>query len=214
MEKAPQLGGEKQETGREPMLPHEAHDELTELREYIQREVAVGIEPRDILIEMAVHYFELDEDNPIYPMIEPVLDAALAAHYEAQKTWGITDCERLDAAFDELNQRGIVARQHWSCCGTCGVAEIWHEMQSFEEARGYTFYHWQDSDSAAEYGGLYLNYGAVADEEQTNVDLAWEIVNVLRKHDLKVAWSGNLATRILINLDWKHRRPVEPLVYA
>jgi len=36
---------------------------------------------------------------------------------DAQREWpSVTDCDRLDRAFADLNGRGIVARQNFACC--------------------------------------------------------------------------------------------------
>lgn len=214
LEKAPQLGGEQAQSGREPMLPTEAVNELNELREYIEYQVRAAMDTRQEIIEIAYYYYEMDDNDIRRSYVEPMVDAALTRHYEDQKKWGITDCDWLDNAFEALNQRGIAARQHYSCCQTCGSAEIWDEMRGIEEIRGYTFYHMQDTESAAQGHGLYLSYGAIEDGEQAMIDIAWQVVNVLRQHGLTTAWNGNPRSRIIVNLDWKRRRVVEELTYA
>lgn len=128
-----------------------------------------------------------------------------------QASWPTpTDCDRLDAAFAALEQGGIVCRQHFSCCGTCGAAEIWDEIDTARGAgldvRGYAFYHVQDTEAAVEGYGLYLNYGAVEDDEAPALAIAHEIVTTLEQHGLRVHWDGQWSRRISISLDWKRRR--------
>jgi hypothetical protein len=53
----------------------------------------------------------------------------------------------------------------FTCCGTCGAAEIGIEMDDFQdlsgrEPKGYVFFHQQDTESAVESGSLYISYGA------------------------------------------------------
>src|SRR5262249_18722591 len=112
-----------------------------------------------------------------------------------------------------LTQSGIVCRQDFSCCGTCGVAEIGAEMEAEREAgirvRGYGFYHMQDTESAAEGYGLMLNYGAVAAGEAAAGQSGREIVAALEAHGLTTQWDGSWQKRIGVQLDWKRRRPHE-----
>src|SRR5688572_15370981 len=45
---------------------------------------------------------------------------------------GSTDCDRLNKAFADLEERGVICRQDFTCCGTCGVAEIGAELNDAE----------------------------------------------------------------------------------
>lgn len=132
--------------------------------------------------------------------------AILAAHLAEQATWpAITDCDRLDAAFAALEASGIVCRQNFSCCGTCGAYEIWDEAAALEAAgtpvRGYAFYHVQDTESAVRGYGLYLNYGAAAEGEAAALAIAGEIVAALQQRGLRVDWNGQWSRRIGVALD-------------
>jgi hypothetical protein len=140
-------------------------------------------------------------------MVREILEEQL----REQASWPQpTDCDRLDTAFAALEQVGIVCRQHFSCCGTCGSGEIWDEMEAARaggrDVRGYAFYHVQDTESAVEGGGLYLNYGAVAEGEDAALVLAHEIVALLEQHGLHTHWNGEWSRRVGVALDWKRRR--------
>ena len=129
----------------------------------------------------------------------------------AQASWPAeTDCDRLDRAFAELEQQGIVARQNFSDCGTCGVAEIPDEIKAAEKSgrkvRGYVFYHMQDTESAAGGHGLYLNYGSIHSDDSASLKVAGEVVEALKRHRLKTEWNGTIEQRIGVKLDWKRRR--------
>ncbi len=139
-----------------------------------------------------------------------MIDDVIARHRAEQASWPeITDCDRLDAAFRTLEEKGIVARQHFSCCGTCGSAEIWDEMDAADRAglpsRGYAFFHMQDTESAVEGRGLYLNYGAKEEGESAAVGIGHEIQQELERHGLTTNWDGQHARRIGLSLDWKRR---------
>jgi hypothetical protein len=156
-------------------------------------------------------FYHLADAAILRPHARRMVREILDMHLREQASWPIpTDCDRLDAAFAALEQAGIVCRQHFSCCGTCGVSEIWEEMDTARDTgldvRGYAFYHVQDTESAVEGYGLYLNYGAVEDGEAPALAIAHEIVAALEQHRLRVHWDGQWSRRIGVALDWKRRR--------
>jgi hypothetical protein len=185
---------------------------IGDMRRSIERDVAAGFSTASLIVESAVDSFS-DEQEPrmLRPVATRLVSEALAKHIEVQATWaGATDCDRLDQAFADLEQRGIVARQNFADCGTCGVAEIGDEIEaarkSGRKVRGYTFYHMQDTESAVEGHGLYLNYGSVDEGENNALEIAKEIVQTLKLRGLDPNWDGTWQQRISIKLDWKRRR--------
>ena len=145
-----------------------------EMRDHIRSLVQTGFEKPNTIVEESIEYF--DDDIPegidtatLRGFATEVTQQLVQEHIEAQKTWpAITDCDRLDLSFVELESRGIVCRQNFSCCGNCGSAEIWDEIDEAHQSkviRGYVFYHMQDTESAVEGYGLYLNYGSVEEGE-------------------------------------------------
>jgi hypothetical protein len=140
-----------------------------------------------------------------------LLREALAEQAEFQRSWpSRTDCDRLDAAFAALEADGVIARQNFSCCGTCGSGEIWDEIEEAQKegrpARGYAFFHMQDTESAVEGYGLCLNYGACEEGEAAAVAVGRDIVAALTAQGLQTDWDGSHAKRIGVSLDWKKRR--------
>jgi hypothetical protein len=170
----------------------------------------------------------LDHESALKLAQEEVADEATAgevaalfgevvAENEASKAaWSpVTDCDRLDAAFDDLNARGIMARHDWWCCGSCGAAAMPEErervegLQPEQAVRGYTFYDNQDTDAAAAGDGLYLSYGAVDDGKAAALEIGREVVTTLERHGLRTSWNGSLANRIGIELVWQRRKRPE-----
>jgi hypothetical protein len=185
---------------------------IDELNQYIQGRVADGFSPEDEIPAFATEYLS-DDYNPekLMPHAIQLTRKLIAQHREDQKSWPkSTDCDKLDAAFAELESSGIVARQDFTCCQTCGHAEIGDEFDAVEaqgtRIRGYTFYHNQDTEAAVEGRGLYLAYGAIDDGEPAAIAIGEEIAKTMRKHGLVVEWDGSTRTRILVTLDWKRRR--------
>jgi hypothetical protein len=185
---------------------------LDAMHSSIQHDVAAGFQTLDEIVNSAVERFEDEADAAILrPHAQRMVPEILETHLREQATWSTpTDCDRLDAAFAALEQVGIVCRQHFSCCGSCGAYEIWGEMDAAhdtgQDVRGYAFYHVQDTGSAVEGHGLYLNYGAVEDGEAAALAVAHEIVAALEQQGLRVHWDGQWSRRIGLVLDWKRRR--------
>lgn len=160
-----------------------------------------------------------DAENLKEPAAAELRDAApalfrevIAEHEREQATWpAVTDCDRLDAAFDDLNEHGVLARHHWLCCQTCGHAAMPEEYDRVvgkgRPARGYAFYHLQDTERAVEGDGLYLAYGAFSNEDGAEASVGRDIVDALRRHGLDPSWDGNVTSRILLPLEWHRRQP-------
>ncbi|HST57349.1 MAG TPA: hypothetical protein VLK84_01600, partial [Longimicrobium sp.] len=101
-------------------------DVMDELREQVRSELRMGFAPVDEIVDTALDMVEADEPDRLRPMTEHLLRTESQANLREQAAWpAVTDCDRLDLAFDELERRGIVARQHFSCCQNCGSHEIW-----------------------------------------------------------------------------------------
>jgi hypothetical protein len=185
---------------------------IDELRQTIERDVAAGFLTPDEIERTSLEIYSDDMDPALLrPEAQKFLRDSLAKHAADQAAWpAVTDCDRLDKAFAELEQHGIVARQNFSDCGTCGVAEIVDEIDATRkkgrEVRGYVFYHMQDTESAADGGGLYLNYGSVDAGEKAALVIAGEAVESLKRQGLETNWNGSIRERIGVKLDWKRRR--------
>lgn len=184
-----------------------------ELRDYIVQCVREGFDPPDEIPQRVLDYYELDaDDEALAARVEKLVASALQRHYTAQKSWPeVTDCDRLDRAFWLLEKDGIVARQNFTCCQTCGHYEIEDEVAGAakrRKVRGYTFFHTQDTERAAAGEGLFLAYGSTAGSEAATIDVARHIVAAIERAGLKADWDGSTATRIFVKLKWKKRRIV------
>lgn len=154
-------------------------------------------------------------------LADAIVNELLQARRAEEAGWPAeTDCDRLDRAFGDLIESGILARQHYEDCGTCAMAAIGGELDAAKTAdkplRGYTFFHMQDTEGAARGEGLYLSYGAAGDfgddeaakaaYREAALAIGHEVVEKLRAAGLQTTWSGELDERIAITpLDWKRR---------
>jgi len=185
---------------------------LGKLQAWTQYQVKEGFDTREEIIEQAGLYAEETlERADLLRHVERLTDELMQAHRREQAQWATpTDCDRLDQAFAELERRGVVARQNFTCCQTCGLAEIGDEIEEVEKEReveGYVFYHMQDTESVLEHGGFCLAYGAVDGSQDGTAEVGHRAVEELVRAGLKVEWDGSVATRICVtDFDWKRRR--------
>lgn len=194
------------------LTPADRERAITEIQDYASRDVSGGFRNEAEIVQSVVEVLGDDfEASLIQPLAAAETRRLLEAHRAAEATWPeSTDCDLLDRAFAELEARGVVCRQDFSCCGTCGSGEIREEMEhvraSGSLARGYAYYHMQDTESAVEGHGLYLAYGAAEEGELAAVRIGHEICDALRNQGLAPDWNGDLKLRIGVKLDWKRRR--------
>jgi len=187
---------------------------IASIDSYVVRDVASGFRPEKDIIDSVVSLLS-DEfsTEELEPLVRERTQYHLARHAEAEAAWPkVTDCDRLDQAFVELESRGIVCRQDFSCCGTCGASEIQDEMEAVRKkgqlVRGYAFYHMQDTESAVDGYGLCLNYGSAEEGELAAIRIGHEICDAIRAKVLVVEWDGSWEKRIAVKVDWKRRRSV------
>lgn len=194
---------------------------IQEIRDFVQPIVARGDRTfADVLDEAVEYALEEHEDadaDAVTRICEQEIDAAFAAHLAAQSSWPeVTDCDRLDRAFETLNAGGIVAEHDFTCCQNCGLAEIGDPIQAAidggVDVSGFAFYHAQDTDAAVEGHGLHLTYGHVDGGETSGVAIGRIVVNALNAAGLETAWDGTFGKRIHVRLDWQRRIPASAIL--
>lgn len=120
-----------------------------------------------------------------------------------------TDNDKLEAAFAELERRGIVARENFTCCSSCGGSEIAEQIHEAGEAglsvRGYVFFHEQDTTAAIGGSGVMLAFGAVEEADVATRAIGHEACDVLRAQGLAPIWAGDVKRRIVVPLTWQRR---------
>ncbi|XVS64614.1 DUF6891 domain-containing protein [Actinosynnema sp. CA-299493] len=200
-------------TNDEPDLPA---DVVAEVEEYARGVVHGGFTSLDDAVEDVAEHFE-GEEHPLTPVAARALVERVWRERAAeQEGWPeSTGVDRLFAAFDALDRGGIVARADFTCCQTCGHAEIGDEAG--EGARGYVFFHRQDTESAVAGGGVWLAYGSFGDpaglepvdHAAADEAVGREVVAALTASGLPVEWNGSARTRIQVGpMPWQKRLPV------
>jgi hypothetical protein len=192
------------------------------IREHIARTLDVAVrsgygsqdEIRTRLVEQVEDEFRERDADSIGAEVahfEAALERAWTVQLEAEATWEPrTVNDRLDAAFDELRQRGVVALQDAGYTMSDGWEDIHDAAREIDGAWGGVFFHRQDVERAVDGGGLLLAFGAFvggSEHEPESLRLAREVCDVLAAHDIPTEWDGTLDRRIAIPpFLWQRRR--------
>ncbi|MEU4472637.1 hypothetical protein [Micromonospora sp. NPDC023888] len=168
-----------------------------------------------------VDFFDDDEERcgATDEELTAAYEKASAARRAQQRGWGEVR-GNLTRAFAELNELGVVARENFSCCGSCASAEIHDERDDSRHWLGYLWYHQQDTESllASDDGEVYLGYGAYppvdfdeaayADLTETDKEARYQadlerllddvVFPVLRGHGMRVEWNREQSRRVRV----------------
>ena len=183
-----------------------------EVSGYIDDEIAAGFLDPD---EIAARAIEGLRHGPhsfsVVSFVENVTYEAWESHLQWQRSWPeVTDCDRLDRAFAELEQAGIFARQHYKCCRTCAGSALWEEMKTGSAqgrmVRGYLYYHSQGTERAILGQGLGLYFGSIEQTPEATVVIGQEVVDALQRHGLTLTWDGTADRCIDVEMEWMRRR--------
>jgi hypothetical protein len=127
-------------------------------------------------------------------------------------TWpSVTDCDRLNMVFNELNNMSIIALQNAGFTQSDGYEDSMstYKMRDDKaEIIGYCFYHGQDLDRVVSTGDLYIAFGPINPElEETDGSRIGKIVtDKLLEHGFMVEWNGSFNKRICVhNIIWQRR---------
>lgn len=113
--------------------------------------------------------------------------------------------DKLNAAFKLMRKAGILARQNFTCCGSCGNAEMSMMLAKMPEKRsakikGVCFYHSQGNSRMNKGGDLYLQYSSKVDDDLDlgTVQIGHLVVSCLKEAGLGVEWNGKASETILV----------------
>ncbi|MFD9701986.1 DUF6891 domain-containing protein [Lentzea sp. NPDC059081] len=185
-----------------------ADGERAELEDRVREVLAGGYASREDLAEVAEEYLVTGDRRPVSrPQARELADRLWLERVAEQESWqGETDPERLTRAFAALEAAGITARENFTCCRTCGNAEIGDE--ALPGARGFVYFHAQSTEAAAAGHGLTLHYGGFDGSAGTTTAVGAEVVTALEAAGLPAEWNRDPGRAITVTpLRW-HRRLV------
>ncbi|WP_326765204.1 hypothetical protein OG978_12005 [Streptomyces sp. NBC_01591] len=186
-----------------PELPAEIREQLEKrIRELLR----CGYGTVQDLSRTAEDYLVKDGVHPVtHAQARQLVERLWLERVEEQRQWpDVTDADRLTQAFARLDWGGITAMEHFTCCRSCGLAEI--RGAGREDARGFVFFHTQGTERAASGHGLALYYGGFGRAEDATAAVGREVVQALGEAGLTVEWDGSPDKAIeLTGLDWRKR---------
>ena len=181
-------------------------DEREELEKRVREVLVGGYASRAELAELAEEYLVTKDRRPLSrEQAEALADRLWLERVTEQAAWqGETDPERLTRAFTALQEAGITSRENFTCCRSCGQAEIGGE--GGPNARGFVYFHNQCTDSAAAGHGLMLLYGGFDGSSETTAAIGHEVVAALEAVGLHAEWDRDPGRAITVTpLDWCRR---------
>ncbi len=181
-------------------------DERATLEARVREVLAGGYATRDELAEVAEEYLVTEDRRPVSrEQARALADRLWRERVAEQAAWrGETDPERLTRAFTALEEAGITARENFTCCRSCGEAEIGDAAGP--DARGFVYFHTQCTDSAATGRGLTLLYGGFDGSSETTAAVGREVVAALAAVGLPAEWDGDPGRAVTVTpLDWRRR---------
>ncbi|MFC8509826.1 DUF6891 domain-containing protein [Streptomyces sp. NPDC057411] len=181
-------------------------EDREELEERVREVLVGGYASRADLAELAEDYLVDGDSRPVSrEQARALADRLWLERVAEQSSWqGETDPERLTRAFTALQDAGITARENFTCCRSCGQAEIGGEGRS--DARGFVYFHTQCTDSAAAGHGLTLFYGGFDGSAETTAAVGHEVMAALEAVGLAAEWDRDPGKAITVTpLDWRRR---------
>jgi hypothetical protein len=152
---------------------------------------------------------DLLEEDSDEQALRAAAQTELRAKKAAEASWpAVTDCDRLDAAFAELERSGLIALQNAGYTMSDGHSDVGDVLARRErdQVKGFCFYHGQDLERAVEGGGLMLAYGDLDAEPGAKTAVGHLVAAALRRAGFEVEWNGDPEKRIFLpRVDWKRR---------
>ena len=109
---------------------------------------------------------------------------------------------KLNVAFAKIRKAGILARQSFWCCQTCGSSAMDQRIDELavksKAPFGCCFYHRQDAAYKKEGEPFYLTYYTSNEDICTTEQIGRKIVHILNENGIETDWDGTSVQRIKI----------------
>lgn len=150
----------------------------------------------------------------------------------SHKRYADWDSNKLNLAFIAFRKAGLIARQTFTCCGSCAgyelasglgdkVKKVWDTkgpvrakmefVKLQRKIKGVVFYHRQDREGLEESGEVYLAFGdveahCVGTFGLPTVEVGKLITGICTELGIKWEWDGSEHSRILLDLRSDYQR--------
>ncbi len=104
--------------------------------------------------------------------------------------------EKIKQAFRILRKEGLLCRMNFSCCGSCGSAELAEKMGKSNKV-GYVFYNRQAEGHYWDGRGIFLAFAGKDTGEETQ-EVGRKVVAALEKVGANVEWNEDPNRCILV----------------
>jgi len=141
------------------------------------------------------------EDDCDEPMLRAAVGSQWQAKQQAEQGWpSLTDCDRVDAVFEQLHDAGICALANAGYTMSDGHTEVTEAVAEAPEGeyRGYCFYHGQDVECAVDGGGLFIAFGDLQGGADADLAVGRQVAAALVDAGFVLAWDGTSKMRIAV----------------
>ena len=160
----------------------------------------------DEVHEMLEDVLEEDVDEGA---MRQAIDEEFRRKSKEELGWSVvTDCDRLDAVFLNLDERGICACQNAGYTMSDGYSDVAEAMENRgkENYHGYCFFHGQDIERAIEGHGLFVAFGDLNNEAGKMIDVGITVRLAFEDAGFEVEWDGSADARLKIaQFNWQRR---------
>jgi hypothetical protein len=120
---------------------------------------------------------------------------------------------KLSKAFKALRKEGLIAKQNFACCGSCGCYEIGEQAKLRAKLigkfpKGYVFFNRQSTQSMYQTGTVHLSYAAFYSRNDvrrkecfTDVEIGNLIVDKMSEVGLATEWDGDTDRCVLVDVE-------------
>lgn len=121
--------------------------------------------------------------------------------------------EKLTEAFKLLRKEGLIAKQNFSCCGSCGTYEIGEQAKIKAKKvgkfpKGYVMYNRQSTEGIETFGSVNLSYGAFYSRNDirrkecfTDLEIGRLIEAKMKEVGLKTEWNGDVHKCVSVDVE-------------
>ena len=185
-------------------------DNETVAREAVDRLVRSGFYSADEIVEYINE--ELFWNNEIeLGWLHFEIARAFQRKVEDEKSWPeVTDCDRLDAVFDELEADNILSVQNAGYTQQNAIDDVaqYSREAGGEESdyEGFCFYHGQDLERVIDGGELAIGFGDVDGDDAKGEEIGRRIKSFFEVAGFEVDWNGSIQTRLSVKgIHWQRR---------